>query len=54
MAGKDRGDGVIRNQAKFDEVVPKPPAMLSLIVEGLTEMLRADQILADENFAEFC
>lgn len=53
MAGKDCGDRVVRNQAELDEVVAQPPAMLALIVESLTEMLRADQILADENFAEF-
>jgi hypothetical protein len=41
-------------EPQLDEVIAQPPAVLPLIIEGLTKMLRADQILADENFAEFC
>ena len=54
LAGKDGRNRVVGHEAELYEVKAQPPAMLPLIIEGLTEMLGADQILADENFAEFC
>ena len=53
LAGQYRGNRIIRDQPEFDEVVAETSAVLSLIVECLTEMLRTNQVLANENFAEF-
>jgi hypothetical protein len=48
---EDGGYHVVGDQPQFDKVEPQPAAVLALIVERFTEMLRADEILPNENFA---
>ena len=54
MARQYGSNRVIGDQPEFDEVVAKSTAMLALIIQRLTQVLRANKVLADENFAEFC
>jgi hypothetical protein len=42
LAREDRGDRVVRYETEFDEVVTQSAAMLTLVVESLTKMLRAN------------
>ncbi len=45
------GDHVVGNEAKLDEVIAQTSAVLALVIQRLTQMLGADEILPNENFA---
>jgi len=51
LAREYGGDHVVRHEAKFYEVVAQTSAVLALVIERLTQMLWADEILPNENFA---
>ena len=48
---EDSGYHVVGDQPQLDKVEPQPAAVLALIVERFTEMLRTYEILPNENFA---
>jgi hypothetical protein len=48
---EDGGYHIVRDQPQLDKVEPQPATVLALIIERFTEMLRADEILPNENFA---
>ena len=51
LSGEDSRNHVIRNQAQLDEVEAKPPSVFTLVFKRFTQMLRTDQVFADEDFA---
>jgi hypothetical protein len=47
LSGKYSRDHVVAYQAQLYEIEAQPTAMLALVVEGLSEVLRADKIFTD-------
>ncbi len=52
LPGKHCGDVFIAYNSHLDEARAQPAPVLFLIVEGLLELIRGDQAVFDENFAE--
>ena len=42
MTRQDCGDRIVRYETELDEVVTQSAAMLTLVIESLTKMLRAN------------
>ena len=51
MPREHGSDHVVANEAELDQVEAEAAAMFALIVESLSQALRANKILAYENFA---
>ena len=51
LPGQHGSDHVIANEAEFDEVEAQSTTMFALVVECLSQVLRANKIFADQNFA---
>ncbi len=51
LAGKDGGDHVVADETELHEIETESAAMLTLVVEGLSQVLGTYKIFADENFA---
>ncbi len=51
LSGKYGRDHIVAYQAQLYEIKAQPTAMLALIVEGLSQILRADKIFTDQEFA---
>ena len=52
MARKHCGDVFIADNSHLDQARAQPAAVLFLMVERLLELIRGDQAVFDENFAE--
>jgi hypothetical protein len=51
LARKDGGDHVIRYQTELYQIKAKPSSVLTLVFKRFTQVLRTDQVFANENFA---
>jgi hypothetical protein len=51
VPGKDGSDHVVADETQFDEIEAEPATVFALVVECLSQVLRANKIFAYENFA---
>jgi hypothetical protein len=51
LPGQYGGDHVVTNEPELDEIEAESTTMLALVVECLSQVLRANKILANEYFA---
>jgi hypothetical protein len=50
LPGEDGSDHVVTDEAQLDQIEAQPATMFALVVECLSQVLRANQIFAYENF----
>ena len=51
LTGQDGGDHIVTDEPELHEIEAEPATMLALVVEGLSQVLRANKIFANEYFA---
>jgi hypothetical protein len=51
LSGEHGSDHVVANEAQFDQIEGEAATMFALVVESLSQILRANKIFAYENFA---
>jgi hypothetical protein len=51
LAREDRGDHIVTNESELNEVKAQTTAVFALIIESFSQVLRANEIFAYENFA---
>jgi hypothetical protein len=51
LPGKNGSDHVVAYETEFDEIEAQPATMFALVVEGLSQVLRANKIFAYQYFA---
>ena len=52
LPGKHRGDVIVVHEAQFHQAGAQAAATLLLVLEGLLKLIRSDQAVFDQNFAE--